>query len=183
MGFCLYNSVAVAAADALKRHELDRVLIVDFDVHHGNGTQEIFYEDSRVGFLSIHRHPFYPGSGLAGETGTAAGLGMTRNLPIPYGTSRQEYLSTFRNALEEFSDKVRPQLVLVSAGFDAHAEDPVGDLGLEVEDFVALTQAVLLVAGEHAGGRVVSVLEGGYNVPILAGCVEAHLRTLLDPAC
>ncbi len=179
MGFCLYGNVAVAAADAVQRLGLARVLIVDFDVHHGNGTQEIFYNDGRVAFFSIHRYPFYPGTGAADETGTGAGLGLTRNVPVAYGTARAEYLAAFRAELEDLADKVRPELVLISAGFDAHAEDPVGDLGLEVEDFSALTRMVMDVANTHAKGRVVSVLEGGYNVPILAGCLAEHLRTLL----
>jgi acetoin utilization deacetylase AcuC-like enzyme len=178
MGFCLFDNVAVAAADARDRLGLDRILIVDFDVHHGNGTQEIFYDDPRVAFLSMHRFPFYPGSGAADETGTGKGLGLTRNLPIRYGTSRIDILGSFRNALETFADRVRPQLVLMSAGFDAHVEDPVGDLGLETEDFDALTRDVVRVAETHCGGRIVSLLEGGYNVPILAGCVEVHLRAL-----
>ena len=179
MGFCLYGNVSIGAADAILRIGLNRVMIVDFDVHHGNGTQEIFYDNGRVGFFSIHRYPFYPGSGAADETGTGAGLGFIKNLPIAYGTSRLAYLSAFRAGLEELAEKVRPELVLISAGFDAHAEDPVGDLGLEVEDFVSLTRAIMDIAETHAGGRVVSVLEGGYNVPILAGCVAEHLRTLL----
>ncbi len=179
MGFCLYGNVAVAAADALATHELARVLIVDFDVHHGNGTQEIFYDHGQVGFVSIHRYPFYPGSGAFDETGTGAGLGMIRNVPVAYGTSRPEYHAAFRSALEATADKLRPELILISAGFDAHAEDPVGSLGLEIEDFQDLTRAILDVAAVHAQGRVVSVLEGGYNVSILAGCVAAHLETLL----
>ena len=178
MGFCIYSSVAVAAAAAVERHGLGRVLIVDWDVHHGNGTQEAFYEDPRVTFLSVHRYPFYPGTGAKDETGSGRGLGSTRNLPLPYGIRRSEYHAAFRAALEAMADRCRPELVLVSAGFDAHAEDPIGDLGLEAEDFVTLTRDVLDVAATHAGGRLVSVLEGGYNVPILAGCVEAHLRTL-----
>jgi acetoin utilization deacetylase AcuC-like enzyme len=178
MGFCLFSNVAVAAAHALGRHGLDRVLIVDWDVHHGNGTQEVFYEDPRVTFLSIHRYPFYPGTGAADETGSGPGLGTTRNLPIRFGVSRGEYHAAFSAGLEEVAERCRPELVLISAGFDAHAEDPVGSLGLEVEDFVQMTDEVAQVAETHAGGRLVSVLEGGYNVPILAGCVEAHLRTL-----
>jgi acetoin utilization deacetylase AcuC-like enzyme len=129
MGFCIYGNVAVAAADALARFDLGRVLIVDFDVHHGNGTQEAFYESSRVGFLSIHRYPFYPGTGAKDETGSGEGLGSVRNLPIRYGTPRREYNAAFRSALHDLADRIRPQLVLISAGFDAHAEDPVGDLG------------------------------------------------------
>jgi acetoin utilization deacetylase AcuC-like enzyme len=180
MGFCLYDNVAVAAAAARDQFGLERVLIVDFDVHHGNGTQEIFYEDPNVSFLSIHRYPFYPGTGAADETGTGRGLGLTRNLPIRYGTTRADYRAAFRASLETVADRFRPELVLISAGFDAHAEDPVGDLGLDVEDFDGLTRAVAAVADVHAEGRIVSVLEGGYNVPILAGCVEAHLRALME---
>ena len=178
MGFCLFDNVAVAAADAVARFGLERVLIVDFDVHHGNGTQEIFYEEGRVAFLSIHRYPFYPGTGAADETGTGRGLGLTRNVPLPFGTARGDYHAAFRAGLEALARRVRPELVLISAGFDAHAEDPVGSLGLEVEDFEALTRSIVAVAETHAKGRIVSVLEGGYNVPILAGCVAAHLRAL-----
>jgi acetoin utilization deacetylase AcuC-like enzyme len=178
MGFCLFANVAVAAAEARDQLGLDRILIVDFDVHHGNGTQEIFYGDERVAFLSIHRYPFYPGSGGRDETGTGAGLGYTKNVPLPFGVSRPEYRTAFRSALESIADRVRPQLVLISAGFDAHAEDPVGSLGLEVDDFDLLTRDIVAVADTHAEGRIVSVLEGGYNVPILAGCVQAHLEAL-----
>jgi acetoin utilization deacetylase AcuC-like enzyme len=178
MGFCLFGSVAVAAADAVERLGLSKILIVDWDVHHGNGTQEMFYDDPRIGFLSIHRYPFYPGSGAVDETGTGRGLGFTKNVPLAFGTSRKDYLAAFRSALETMADQIRPELVILSAGFDAHAEDPVGNLGLEVEDFEAMTVDVLQVAETHASGRIVSVMEGGYNVPILAGCVAAHLVAL-----
>ncbi len=178
MGFCIYGNVAVAAAHALARFDLRRVLIVDFDVHHGNGTQEVFYESGRVGFLSIHRYPFYPGTGAADEVGTGAGLGSVRNLPIRYGTPRAEYHAAFRAGLEKLADRIRPDLVLISAGFDAHAEDPIGDLGLEIEDFETLTKEIVSVAETHAQGRIISVLEGGYNIPILAGSVIAHLEAL-----
>jgi acetoin utilization deacetylase AcuC-like enzyme len=178
MGFCIYGNVALAAAEAVARFDLGRVLIVDFDVHHGNGTQEIFYDSARVAFLSIHRYPFYPGTGAKDETGTGAGLGSIRNIPLPYGTPRAEYHAAFRAGLEKLADQVRPELVIISAGFDAHAEDPVGDLGLEVEDFEILTRELVSVAETHANGRIVSVLEGGYNVPILAGSVVAHLDAL-----
>lgn len=178
MGFCLYGNIAIAAAHAISTHWVSRVLVVDWDVHHGNGTQEMFYDDESVAFFSIHRYPFYPGSGTAGETGTGRGLGWTKNVPVAYGTSRSDILSQFRASLEDFADKARPELVLISAGFDAHVEDPIGDLGLETEDFIELTRIVQDVAATHAGGRIVSLLEGGYNVPVLCGCVEAHIRTL-----
>ncbi len=178
MGFCLFNNIAVGAAEAIQRFGLQRVLIVDWDVHHGNGTQEIFYNDPAAAFFSIHRSPFYPGTGNRDETGTGAGLGTTRNLPLAYGIRRQAFLEAFRTSVEEFADRIRPELILISAGFDAHAEDPVGDLGLEVEDFVEMTAIVTRIAETHAGGRLVSILEGGYNVSILAGCVAEHLKAL-----
>jgi acetoin utilization deacetylase AcuC-like enzyme len=182
MGFCLFNNVAIAARTAIAELQLDRVMIVDWDVHHGNGTQDTFWEDEQVGFFSIHRWPFYPGTGGGDETGGGHGLGATMNLPIHFGTLRRDYLSQFRNALERFASHMRPQLIIISAGFDAHAADPIGSLGLEVEDFAALTQIVQQVADIHAGGRLVSVLEGGYNLDVLPLCVEAHLRELLAKA-
>ncbi len=182
MGFCLFNNIALAARRALDRG-LSRVLIVDWDVHHGNGTQDIFYDDPRVTFLSVHRfgHGFYPGTGDADETGTGDGLGTTVNVPLRFGTRREEYHAAFRSALEKTADRCKPELVLVSAGFDAHRLDPIGALGLETEDFVTLTRAVLEVAEKHSAGRLVSCLEGGYNLDILAESVQAHLETLLGP--
>jgi acetoin utilization deacetylase AcuC-like enzyme len=177
MGFCLFNSVAVGAAKALSLG-VERVLIVDWDVHHGNGTQDIFYQDPRVGFLSIHRYPFYPGTGAAGETGTGPGLGTTLNLPISYGTTRADFRAAFRAGLEAMADRMKPELVLLSAGFDAHAADPIGGLSLESEDFVDMTHEVLAIAKTHAHGRLVGVLEGGYNIQVLAECVAAHLEAL-----
>jgi acetoin utilization deacetylase AcuC-like enzyme len=179
MGFCLFNNVAVAARLAVDSFGLERVLVVDWDIHHGNGTQAAFWEDPQIAFLSIHRWPFYPGSGDADETGGGRGLGATLNLPIEYGTPRKEYLARFAANLETFAAKVKPQLVLVSAGFDAHRLDPVGDLGLESEDFAALTKMALDVAETYADGRMVSVLEGGYDPKILADCVELHLAEML----
>ena len=179
MGFCLFNNVAIGARVATDEFDLDRVLIVDWDVHHGNGTQASFWRDPRVGFISVHRWPFYPGTGDRDETGSGDGLGTTRNLPLEFGTPRRTYQQAFRSELEDFAARVKPQLVIVSAGFDAHRDDPVGSLGLETEDFEPLTEAVLDIAGEYAGGKLVSVLEGGYNTGALAGSVELHLRTLL----
>lgn len=179
MGFCLFNNVAIAARFAIQELELDRVLIVDWDVHHGNGTQDIFWEDGRVGFFSIHRSPFYPGTGDADETGAGAGKGLIANAPVAYSTSRKEYHERFRREVERLAEKVRPQLVLISAGFDAHRLDPIGSLGLETEDFATLTTVVREVARAHSKGRVVSVLEGGYNVTMLADSVAMHLVELL----
>ncbi len=182
MGFCLFNNVALAVQRARKVHGLTRILIVDWDVHHGNGSQDIFYADGGIEFFSIHRYPFYPGTGGAGETGSGPGLGRTLNVPIRYGTPRREYLSAFTSALEKAADAVKPELVLLSAGFDAHAADPIGSLGLEVEDFAEMTKRVLDVARTHAGGRLVSCLEGGYDLEALAASVQAHLEELLGAA-
>ena len=187
MGFCLFNNIALAARHALTAHALDRILIVDWDVHHGNGTQDVFYDDPRVMFFSIHRFGmgFYPGTGDANETGQGKGLGYTLNVPVRYPTAhrdyevRRAYQAAFRSALEKAADRIKPQLVLVSAGFDAHALDPIGSLGLEVEDFAWLTRQVLDVARTHAGGRLVSCLEGGYNLGVLAESVQVHLEELL----
>ncbi|MEX2171240.1 MAG: histone deacetylase [Pirellulales bacterium] len=178
MGFCLVSNVAIAARLAVDELGLDRVLIVDWDVHHGNGTQDIMYADPRIGFFSIHRSPFYPGTGAADETGRGEGLGMTLNLPVAFGTSRDQYLASFRRELEKFADHVRPQLILISAGFDSHREDPIGSLGLETEDFQTLTAIVQDIAATHAGGRIVSVLEGGYHPQRLAESVQSHLEEL-----
>lgn len=179
MGFCLYNNVAVAARHAVAAHGLNRVLIVDWDVHHGNGTQDAFFADEQVTFFSVHRSPFYPGSGAVHETGTGAGLGTTFNLPLSFGTSRAEFLSGFRNVFEDALTRCQPELILISAGFDAHHADPVGSLGLETEDFGVLTQEVIAAATQHCDGRIVSLLEGGYNLQALADSVQCHLETLL----
>lgn len=180
MGFCLLNHLAVGARLAIDELGLERVLIVDWDVHHGNGTQAIFWEDPQVGYLSLHRWPFYPGTGSAEETGSGAGAGTTVNLPVEMGTSRERILSLFARELEAFAAKLKPQLILVSAGFDAHQEDPIGSLGLETEDFEYFTAAVLDIAAAHADNRIVSMLEGGYNPSRLAGCLELHLQTMLE---
>jgi acetoin utilization deacetylase AcuC-like enzyme len=179
MGFCLFNSVAIAARSAIDDHGLDRVLVVDWDVHHGNGTQETFWEDGRVGFLSIHRWPFYPGTGDTDEIGTGRGLGCITNVPVQFGTPVADFHACFERALAELGSRIKPQVVLISAGFDAHREDPIGSLELEAGDFIRLTKTVLAVAGQYADGRVVSLLEGGYNPPRLAECVEVHLKELL----
>jgi acetoin utilization deacetylase AcuC-like enzyme len=181
MGFCLFNNVALAADHARRKFGVNRVLIVDWDVHHGNGTQDIFYEDGQITFFSIHRYGqgFYPGTGAENETGTGPGLGHTYNAAIRYGTPRPEYHSHFQYTLEKVADKIKPELVLLSAGFDAHAQDPIGSLGLETEDFATLTRSVLDVARAHAQGRLVSCLEGGYNLEALALSVQAHLEELL----
>ncbi|MEI8019467.1 MAG: histone deacetylase [Schlesneria sp.] len=179
MGFCLFNNIALAADHAVKHHHLERVLVVDWDVHHGNGTQDIFYERDDVWFLSAHRSPFYPGTGAKDETGTGKGLGTKFNLPVAFGTSRKDYLTRFESLLIDAAKKCQPQMVLISAGFDAHAQDPIGSLGLETEDFETLTRMVMQVAKTYSQGRIVSCLEGGYHVQRLAESVACHLETLL----
>jgi len=178
MGFCLFNNVAVAAAHAMTAQGVSRILIVDWDVHHGNGTQALFDADPHVFFFSAHRHPFYPGTGTADETGSGRGLGTMYNLPLPFGITRADYHSQFQQVLQQVARRCRPELVLISAGFDAHTADPIGSLGLESEDFGKLTEHVGGVADEYAEGRLVSLLEGGYNVDALAESVECHLEAL-----
>ncbi len=180
MGFCLLNNIAIAAKHAIAAHHLDRVLIIDFDVHHGNGTQDVFYSDPSVLFLSMHRFPFYPGTGDVNETGTGAGLGTKKTLPIEFGTPRKTILDRFEKGCEALTNAFRPQLVLLSAGFDAHRSDPVGDLGLEQEDYARLTDIVVEAAKSSSEGRVVSLLEGGYHLDWLPRCVLTHLESLND---
>lgn len=179
MGFCLFNNVAVAARHAVSTHQLKRVLIVDWDVHHGNGTQDLFYRDEQVYFFSSHRFPFYPGTGDSDETGAGPGLGTNFNLPLAFGIPRKEFLSRFETMLSQVAEKCRPELILLSAGFDAHREDPIGALSLETEDFSKLTDLVKQVAQTHCGGKLVSLLEGGYNTKRLAESVGLHLERLL----
>lgn len=179
MGFCLFNNVALAARCALKEFSINRVLIVDWDVHHGNGTQESFWDDPQVGFLSIHRWLFYPGTGRADETGGGDAVDTKCNIPVEFGTPLKDYMDRFRTGLDHLAKKIKPELVLISAGFDAHRLDPIGSLELETEDFATLTNVVLNVADTYSQGRIVSLLEGGYDPSALADSVELHLRTLV----
>lgn len=179
MGFCLFNNIALAANHAVKQHRLNKVLVVDWDVHHGNGTQDIFYERDDVWFFSVHRSPFYPGTGKKEETGSGKGLATKFNLPLAFGTPRRQFLSQFESVLNDAAQKCQPELILISAGFDAHAADPIGSLGLETEDFETLTNMVMQAAKTNCKGKIVSCLEGGYNVDRLADSVVCHLTTLL----
>jgi acetoin utilization deacetylase AcuC-like enzyme len=174
MGFCLLNNAAVAAAFALEREGLSRVAIVDFDVHHGNGTQEIFWRDGRVLYVSLHRYPFYPGTGAADETGEGRGKGAIANFPLRAGSKSAHYRSAFEGAMDRCRE-FAPELVIASAGFDAYARDPIGGLGLEVADYEWIGEQLRSVAEGSAGGRLVSALEGGYAVEALPDLVTAYV--------
>ena len=177
-GFCVFNNVAIAARHAQKNHNISRVLIVDWDVHHGNGTQESFYSDPSVLFFSTHQWPLYPGTGLAEETGRGKGVGTTINCPLAHGSGRREIVGAFRDKLIGAADAFKPELVLISAGFDSRINDPLGGFRLTDDDFAELTQIMLDIAKKHASGRLVSTLEGGYNPSGLAKAVVAHCKTL-----
>jgi acetoin utilization deacetylase AcuC-like enzyme len=180
MGFCLFNNVAIAAAHLRAAHGLSRLLVVDWDVHHGNGTQHVFDEDPGVFFFSVHQWPLYPGTGARQETGRGAGKGTTLNCPLPPGAGDAEFLGALRDGLVPAADRFRPEFVLVSAGFDAHRADPLGGLEVTTEAFAEATRIVCDLAARHAAGRLVSVLEGGYDLDALAASVAVHLTTLLD---
>jgi len=179
MGFCLFNNVAVAARYAQNYYsEIERVAILDWDVHHGNGTQGVFYDDPSVFFFSMHQYPWYPGTGSRGETGIARGAGYTLNQPLRAGTPALEHKRMFEAALDDISSSFKPDLIMISAGFDSHVGDPLGQLLLEDEDFVSLTRSVKQWAASVCQGRIVSCLEGGYNLQTLGETVRRHVAEL-----
>jgi acetoin utilization deacetylase AcuC-like enzyme len=181
MGFCLLNNVAVAARHVQARHGISRVAIIDWDVHHGNGTQSIFLEDPFVFFFSIHEHPtfLYPGTGRRWETGKGAGEGTTLNAPMSPGAGDEEYKEAFVDLLAPAMERFRPEIIFVSAGFDAHKNDPLADMQVTDAGFRFMSRFAADLADEHCGGRLVSVLEGGYELPMLASCTELHIRELM----
>ena len=180
MGFCLLNHVAIAARYIQKKHGLKRILIVDWDVHHGNGTQEVFYDDPSVLYFSTHQFPYYPWSGDPDERGTGAGLGTTVNAPLWPGSGDASILKAFREDLLPAAEAFRPDFVLISSGFDAHERDPIAEMRITTPGYAALTKIVAGIAERHAKGRLVSLLEGGYNLKALAQATEAHLRALMN---
>ena len=179
MGFCIFNSIAVAARYAQRKHGIAKVMIVDWDVHHGNGTQDTFYEDGSVFFFSTHQSPWYPGTGPATETGAGAGKNCTMNRPFAAGAGRAQIVGAFQEDLRRAADAFRPELILISAGFDSRLGDPLGGFRLSDQDFSDLTATMLEVAGKHAEGRLVSILEGGYSLDGLASAAAAHVRALI----
>lgn len=181
MGFCLFNNVAVAARYAQNKYkEIERVAIIDWDVHHGNGTQGIFYDDPSVYFFSMHQYPWYPGTGSRGETGFGRGKDYTLNVPVKAQTSADAQKRMFENAVGDISKNFKPDLILISAGFDAHLTDPLGQLELEDTDYVSMTKTLKQWADETCGGRIVSCLEGGYNLETLGETVRRHVLELSD---
>ncbi len=179
MGFCIFNNVAVGAKYVQEKYGLSNVLIVDWDVHHGNGTQATFYEDPTVLYFSVHQYPFYPGTGSQAEKGSGKGLGYTINVPLPAGTGDATYLKAFEETLRPAAIDFSPDFVLISAGFDAHKDDLLGGMAVTARGFSQLTEIVKAIARKCCEGRLVSVLEGGYHLGGLAESVEAHIRVLM----
>ena len=182
MGFCLFNTVAIGAQHVRRNYGAERVLIMDWDVHHGNGTQEVFYRDPSVLYASTHQYPYYPGTGAAGEVGAGAGEGFTVNIPLPAGCGDEEYLRLFRDIVAPTAAKFAPDWILVSAGFDPHRRDPLGGMDVTESGFAAMTSVLVGLAEKHAGGRIAFLLEGGYDLQALKHSVAVVLKAMRDPA-
>ncbi len=180
MGFCIFNNVAIAAAHLLDECGLERVAIVDWDIHHGNGTEGMFIEDSRVMYISLHQYPHYPGTGSADMSGLGPGRGFTLNIPMGSGAGDTDYLKAFNTQVTPALDRFKPEFILISAGFDGHRDDPLSGTLLTSSVFGEMTHLVRSVAERHCKGRIVSMLEGGYDLNALAESVEEHLKALID---
>ena len=175
-GFCILNNIAIGAKYLLNKYKCKRVAIIDFDVHHGNGTQDIFYENENVLFISTHQYPYYPGSGAEYEKGKFNNI---LNIPLPAGTNSEEYLSAFEHALKKLKE-FKPEFVLVSAGFDSHVRDPLAQFQLETEDFYTITKRILEASKNFCNGKVISILEGGYDLQALQDSTKRHVDALLE---
>jgi acetoin utilization deacetylase AcuC-like enzyme len=180
LGFCLFNNVAILARYLQKQYGLDKILILDWDVHHGNGTQHTFEEDPSVLYVSLHQYPFYPGTGAYSETGIGKGAGATLNCPMSAGATDTDYQAAFTERILPKLNRFKPEAVLISAGFDAHTEDPLAQICLSTECFGWMSARMMEVAETHAGGRLLSLLEGGYNLHALPLCIEKHLTVLAN---
>jgi len=179
MGFCLFNNIAVAAEHLIAKYNLERVAIVDWDVHHGNGTQNIFYERDDVFFVSLHQYPYYPGSGSANERGEGRGEGFTLNIPMSSGSGDEEYETAFKNIIMPELDKYEPQMILISAGFDARDRDPLASINLTESAYTKMTGHLVDLANRHCGGKILSIFEGGYDPTANAESLYAHLKELM----
>ncbi|MFC1665788.1 histone deacetylase [Pseudomonadota bacterium] len=179
MGFCLFNSIAISARYLQQKHGVEKILILDWDVHHGNGTQRSFENDPSILYISLHQFPYYPGTGDYNETGVDAGEGSVLNCPMEAGAGDQEYEQAFLKQILPKIDEFKPDMVLLSAGFDAHASDPLAAINLSTEFFGWMSQRMMEVADKYAEGRLLSMLEGGYNLETLPFCVETHLVELM----
>ena len=176
MGFCIYNNVAVGANYLINKYKLNKVAIIDFDVHHGNGTQDIFYDNEKVLYISTHQYPYYPGSGTNDEKGKHNNI---LNIPLPAGTTSEEYLNAYEIVLKKIKE-FKPEFILLSAGFDAHKDDPLAQLQLESKDFYNITKRTLELSKQYCDGKVVSILEGGYDLLALQESTEMHVKALLE---
>jgi acetoin utilization deacetylase AcuC-like enzyme len=180
MGFCLFNNIAIAARYIQQKHRLEKIAIIDWDVHHGNGTQSVFYDDPTVYYFSTHQFPHYPGTGAEHETGSGEGTGYTMNAPLPAGTAIKVFKNIFQNRFIPAIEQFRPDFILISAGFDAHERDPLAQLNLRTEDYGELTKLIVCCAADVCNGYIVSTLEGGYNLDALKTSVYEHLRGLME---